>query len=364
MSDLTKKNPEHKVYLDVLRILCITLVVFNHTPAYNQPILSPTIENLFTLLICISVKVAVPIFFMISGSLLLKKEESLTQLLHKRVLRFVFVIILFGMVQYLQWIFRKGINPSLVDFLTACDNPGKVGATVGWFLYAYLGFLLMLPLLRSMVKNLSHSFYIYSIVLFLLFQVVLPSFVSLVCGKVADVAILPYIPLISGDYIKVGAYSLLYFTLGYYLEEKLILKKVSYIIYIIIGFFSIIFIVLDALLTCYVANTIGVEGKTIEHYSWFFAAVLPACVFIYLLVKKIFLSWNISPRFQWLLSKLGGAVFTVFFIENILRNAYSPLFENYNKEYWPSVWVTLLTVASGLVIGLIVKQIPGLKKIL
>lgn len=362
MSDLTKKNPEHKVYLDVLRIMCITLVVFNHTPAYNQPILSPIIDNLFTLLISISVKIAVPIFFMISGGVLLKKEESLSYLLCKRVFRFILAIILFSLIQYSYVSYLRGTDPLLIGYVVVFLNPCilTIYAHVAWFLYAYLGFLLMLPLLRLMVRNISCSICVYAVALFLFFQVVLPSVVYLGSEKISKLEIMTYIPLFS----DAGTFAILFFIAGYYIEEKVRIEKVSLKCFCCLALLSFVFIVADGLLTCHAAKTSDIYSKTVEQFPWFSSAVFPACVFIYLLVKKIFLSWNISPRFQWLLSKLGGAVFTVFFIENILRNAYSPLFENYNKEYWPSVWVALLTVASGLVIGLIVKQIPGLKKIL
>ena len=61
---------------------------------------------------------------------------------------------------------------------------------------------------------------------------------------------------------------------------------------------------------------------------------------------------------------LGEAVFTVVILENILRREFSKLFDNYNIEYLPSIWVTLMTVFVGLIIGMIVKRIPFIQKIL
>ena len=68
-----------KAYLDALRILAIFLVLFNHTGVNGYALymvrrgaaLFP-----FYLFNAILIKVAVPLFLMVSGALLLEKEES------------------------------------------------------------------------------------------------------------------------------------------------------------------------------------------------------------------------------------------------------------------------------------------------
>ena len=74
---------QRKLYLDFLRIIAIIFVIYNHTSekgyylyAYDSPFILKVIYIATGALIA----VAVPIFFMISGSLLIPKEESIGDL--------------------------------------------------------------------------------------------------------------------------------------------------------------------------------------------------------------------------------------------------------------------------------------------
>ena len=91
--------------------------------------------------------------------------------------------------------------------------------------------------------------------------------------------------------------------------------------------------------------------------------LLSAITFIYLLVKKVFSKFEYPRKLATILQHRGGAVLTVMLLENIFRKELIPFFDSYHKYYMPSVWVTLLTVATGQVAGVIIKQIPVLKKI-
>ena len=119
-------------------------------------------------------KVAVPLFFMISGALLLPKRETLKRLLQKRVARFVVVILLFHIVQSTYYCVGGGENGiGIRSFLSDCYWGGMeawyllgwTGACAVWFLYAYVGLLLTLPFLRLMVKDMeeSHFFYLFGL---------------------------------------------------------------------------------------------------------------------------------------------------------------------------------------------------------
>ena len=68
-----------RVDLEIIRIVAILFVMINHT-ATNGFVLEKMHQSSFQyiMLLCLAsvARVAVPLFFMVSGALLLKKEES------------------------------------------------------------------------------------------------------------------------------------------------------------------------------------------------------------------------------------------------------------------------------------------------
>lgn len=99
-------------------------------------------------------KVAVPIFFMISGGMLLGKEESIRELFKKRIFRYVIVILLFTFLQYLRIVrvnLEGGFHISTWLLYCYCGNIIEPY----WFLKSYLSFLLCVPLLRIIARNLD-----------------------------------------------------------------------------------------------------------------------------------------------------------------------------------------------------------------
>lgn len=117
-------------------------------------------------------KIAVPIFFMISGALLLGKEEPIIDMYKKRILRIIVTILLFSFIQYIYLIKDDILSFSIIRFLKDIyQNPIIVPY---WYLYSYLSFLLILPFLRKMVKNMEKSEYIYMFILWITFSFIMP----------------------------------------------------------------------------------------------------------------------------------------------------------------------------------------------
>lgn len=90
-------------YIDVLRIIACLLVIFNHTNERGfLRFASDTIGSLewgCHLFISIFCKSAVPIFFMISGSVLLRKKETMIET-YKRIPKFLADLIVFSLVYF------------------------------------------------------------------------------------------------------------------------------------------------------------------------------------------------------------------------------------------------------------------------
>ena len=171
------EKSSHKLYLDILRIIGTFLVLFNHTPGYHlyqkphQPLLTwlYMIVSMFT-------RVNWPIFFLISGALLLPntKKESLQQTYRKRLLRFAVVLICFQL--FVFYFHHKEISlqsiPLFFQALLSGKYKGAYAST--WYLYAYLGFLFMLPYLRKIAKGFNKTDFRVLIILYFLIKTLFP----------------------------------------------------------------------------------------------------------------------------------------------------------------------------------------------
>lgn len=177
MADIitNKKVTARLVHLDILRILAIFLVAFNHTGDRGYMLFANKTESVLYfpyMMFSVFCKIAVPIFFMISGALLLPKEESLKQLFQKRVLRMTAVLIMVSVPYYYLFLRSNGVSVS--NFLTYIY--GNSATTALWYLYSYIGLLLLLPFLRSMVKGMKQKDFIY---LFIGYNVFVGMFLSI-----------------------------------------------------------------------------------------------------------------------------------------------------------------------------------------
>ena len=140
-------------YLDLLRILACVSVIFNHTG--ETGFLAFSLQPAFSLrswiyaAVSILTSINVPLFFMISGVTLLKKEESLKKT-YMRILRFVLLIVIFSGLLCIRDILR-GQEWTPVSFLKYIFSYNY--SYTYWYLYYYIAFLMITPLLRSMVSN-------------------------------------------------------------------------------------------------------------------------------------------------------------------------------------------------------------------
>lgn len=343
---------QRKIHLEALRVLAIILVVFNHTPAFGFPLSAnadASWSEFFMLCTSIADKIAVPLFFMISGALLLAKKEDLSTLLKKRVLRMLIVLMIYLLAQNAFSCFSETIS-----LKQAAGNilKGHTPAPATWFLYAYLGFLLMLPLLRLLVEKMETQHFIYLVAL----HVIIVEFIP--------VSHTPFTPLngwlpftaLHGNLINIYPYALL----GYYLEHRVMLRAIVPKRLCMLASASLFAILIGALLTM---SPLLISGHApSEHRSCFLGAILIPCIFIYLATRML----GELPLPKWVINMitlLGSGCFTVMLTENIFRVAIASHVSGYKTEYYPSVLVTLMVCCCGWFCGIIAKRIPWIKNL-
>lgn len=159
-----KDNFNRKIYLDILRIIAIFLVLFTHTGIRGSKLYTITdnsfLRYIYVIFDCFRT-INNPLLFMISGALLLGKEETIKEIWRKRVLRFLIVLVIFT---YIQAAYNCVINESFDGFnvkdifVNMLREPVR---TPYWYLYSYISFLVMLPFLRKIAVNINEKEFMY-----------------------------------------------------------------------------------------------------------------------------------------------------------------------------------------------------------
>lgn len=171
-----KKVSEKKsiVWVDYLRVIATFSVVFLHSAA---PLLYSFNElpkeywwygNLYDSM----VRMCVPLFFMISGYLLLGKQESLPVFFQKRFNKVLFPLIVWSII-YAFWkaYFEYDSGISFYSIYSIALTPAYYHL---WFLYAIIGVYLFLPLLRVIVLNSNNTLLAYYLFVWFMAVSVIP----------------------------------------------------------------------------------------------------------------------------------------------------------------------------------------------
>ena len=359
--------PVRKTHIEIIRILAIALVVANHTPAYIMPFHTGDFSIGTYSMMCASafIKTAVPLFFMISGALLMPKRETISRLLQKRVLRIILVILLFALFQLIYHYCAEtpdspwAVTSQIIQSLYFCTTSATVPTPAMWFLYAYVCLLLTMPFLRLLADRLTKSHIIYLICLPCVLGYLIPLTYAVLMGRDPGVnGLLKY----SSFLTDVSAY-MVYAIIGYYLENvvdvsRISWKKLSALLAvaccsIALEAFSEVIIVMRAHLPLYDDQLVTFRGLI----------VIPTAA-LYLFMKKLCTEKVPGARCAKVLGCIGAATFTAFLLESILSRMFSPWFANLQTDYFSSWVLVLLITACGILIGLVVKRIPLLNKLL
>ena len=136
--------------LELVRMISFLFVIVIHiTNFYCRSFRQITLpDHTFSLLLDAAARVSVPCFFMISGALLLGREEPLEK--HaKRLLRFLAALIFWSLLYYVWNIFYDGRD---YDLRQIWYVPTKAHL---WYLYAMIPIYLVLPFFQVLCRNMT-----------------------------------------------------------------------------------------------------------------------------------------------------------------------------------------------------------------
>ncbi len=318
MNQLVKENPgiqtnSYIQYIDVLRVLSMLSVVFLHTAAGGLRVnLGSNLwhfSNIFTSIMSTSV----PIFFMLSGAMLLSnnKTSSISYTYKKRLPKALVPFIIWSLVAIAYYgivgIYSDG---NLTDALKRLKNIVNTPATVHlWFMYALIPLYLLSPVLKKLVDSMSMKLAKYCLLMWFIFSSLLPTLYSLVPSTIRPFFVVSkeYNLNFLNGYIG-------YFLLGYYLHNYK--NKIS------IKWLSVIILVDTAIISLgswYKTMASGEYSEIFKVYSRAFVLILSVALF--LLVKELISKYPLKRISANVIKFFSALSFGVYLMHNLLIDA-------------------------------------------
>ena len=362
-ADNTAGKYKRKVHLDILKIIAIFFVLFNHVNGYMHFLNVPksSLSYWLTLSNAAFIKTAVPLFFMTSGAMLLRKNEPYDRLIRKRIIYYAVILFIVSAVNYYYRNFTFG-TLDLKEFFTKLYSSNII--TAYWYLYAYLAYLLALPLLRRMVQSMSNKDFAWLFSIYFVFRALPMLEFILFKGEIT----LNYnlTTFLTATYI-------IYPVAGYFIENRLddILKRfkdgdskwIIGIITIIIGFAAIL---ISARFCHYYCNTIN-DWSVSSYEKYINTLVLIPSASIYYIFKMIFDSITIKEKTASIISLVSKCTFGVYLFENVWREKTEfifTFFNSFSNTYLSYMVYVFCACALGIFVSLVFlsikKRVTGL----
>jgi len=206
---------EEKKYIlnaDIVRIFALFAVVGIHllNPIYSRPdFFNGTFWWLTFALNCLF-RVSVPLFVMLSGYLVLPKEATLTENLHRAWKRIVVPLLSFYFIGYVYNLTTAYLRQEPFDYSSLVHNLSKNGYSYLYFLVILAFLYVLIPFFQAVLQKKDRQLTAYVIIFFFL------------NGLVATFA--RYFSLRVGDVFNTYTTWVLwvgYFLLGYWIREHL-----------------------------------------------------------------------------------------------------------------------------------------------
>ena len=335
------------VYLDVLNIISIIAVVmlhstgnfhsFTHTKAWVTSCLAQCVFYW-----------AVPVFIMCSGATLFNigAKYSLKEYFRRRVTKVV-IPFLFWSAFFICYKLHNGT-------LTLSEHPvadilniffSTQAAPTFYFLFLILGIYLTIPFLTPLAKPEYRNNLWYAVAVIFITKSLLP--ILFQAGGVT------YNSSLS---ILVDGY-LIYILLGYLLSTQEVAQRYRLMVYA--G--AVISILIRFLYTWKASFAAGAVDYLFSGYYQFHAVLSAAAVF--LAVKTLVSSCRLSERTQKVLQTMSGGSFGVFLLHRDLLAVLQRMWDPSGQSWTFRLFGGLLTYAGTLLLVLMMKKIPVVKRL-
>lgn len=336
-----------KQYIECLRVVAMMFVVAVHVAitALSDFSVQQVWEEVLFLAIRNLGHFAVPVFFMISGALMLspKKEIPISKLVKKYILRYIGVIAIFG------WGFAIIENVfvdkklSLITFYKGFIDmlSGKTWNHM-WYMYSLVGVLLIVPILKAIIDRLKKDEVIY------------------IC--IVGFAFLSIIPLISyygnfelGIKFPINSIYCIYMLLGYWMDSELIMIKEKLCKYMVAISFILI-IVLSYI------NVVGHDVEILVSYTSPLILIYAIGLFGYIINNKNKITKMSKISICLAQNSFGVYIIHMFWINLIYKFIKVNPFEGNALINFVIIYVLVLGLS--VILSMIMKKVPIIKAII
>lgn len=342
---------------DYLRIIACFLVIVNHSiidSIYGHSIDLST--GISTLIFFVS-KIAVPIFLMISGALLLRKDYSYKDIAINKFFRTCCALLLGSLFVFI-FIERK----TATDFYSFLMLIKEFGGRIlhepffksYWYLYTLLGLYMMLPLLRKLMISMKAVDFKYVFIVCLIFTGLLPT-LNAIGG---------FPTLVSTFRLSLFTADIGYMLFGYYISNYIQPNNLKYE-KISLGLFIVG-------LSLNVSYTLFIEYPaqqafilTLDGYARITTMLMSASLFYYCYSKTS--SFKLSEKHKNILINISEATFGIYLIHGIvfwmLVDVQTYLFSNLPILIGCLIFEIIAFIVSFIIIKILF-YIPGFRFIL
>ncbi|WP_125764383.1 acyltransferase [Companilactobacillus hulinensis] len=203
-------------FLDFIRVIAIFLVIFIHVSAIDTTLNIGSGQWQITKILNYFAHISVPVFFMISGALLLnsKKTKSISYTWKQRVPRVVIPFVLWSIISpivvgiYAHSLSAHNVLAAMKMMLYQPTSPTL------WFMYPLVGVYILSPIIKEFTENASKQMLLYTMAIWLVTNSLLPSIAVMVPKNWTNA--LTIYPV--ANFFLVGGFTG-YFILGYLLTK-------------------------------------------------------------------------------------------------------------------------------------------------
>lgn len=286
------------LWADIIRLIAIYLVIVVHSTMLTQKISS---DSTFSFISFGIAKTCVPLFFMLSGALLLPKEEDEIAFFKKRFGRLFYPWLFWAVIFFLFF-----FNYSAFSFHELITSL-KTSLRVFWFIPIIFVLYLLTPSMRVFVQHAKNNHFYFIIILWYLLTSVLPYYRNTLAFPLPNNSILVQIANFSG-----------YFLLGYILVTKRVIIQKS---------ISLTILLIGILWTIVNAFSLSIRETTINlsffDYSSPNIIVLSVGVFSFLYLYSFSLEERFSEKWKNLLGTISRTILGVYLFHTFMLQKFN-----------------------------------------